>query len=210
MLRSKKMANLNQTTLILGEGVTEFFFFNSLKDDYPELKNVKPDYPKHTSIEELEIEIKKAIRDYNRVFCVIDMDNKQSGIEQKKYLELKKAYHNKKFNDEELGTNCLVRFYETDRCTEQFFLYYFTYTTKKFQSYKSLADEIHAYCEYDKTINFFKKHPLHPYFKKKGGSLDTAIKNAKKSLKYKNDSDSDCSFSELGEMFEELINNQEK
>ena len=44
------MAAVRQTTLILGEGITEFFFLNSLKDDYPALKNVKPDYPKHTSI----------------------------------------------------------------------------------------------------------------------------------------------------------------
>ncbi len=75
------MAGIRQTTLILGEGITEFFFLNSLRDDYPALKNVMPSYPKHTSIEELEIEIKKAIRDYNKVFCVIDMDNKQDGVE---------------------------------------------------------------------------------------------------------------------------------
>lgn len=56
------------------------------------------------------------------------------------------------------------------------------------------------------TIKFFRTHLLHPYFKKKGGCFDTAIMNAKKSLKYKNDSGSDCSFSELGEMFDELIN----
>jgi hypothetical protein len=35
------MGNVRQTTLILGEGSTEFFFLNSLKDDYSELKSVK-------------------------------------------------------------------------------------------------------------------------------------------------------------------------
>lgn len=199
------MAGIRQTTLILGEGITEFFFLNSLRDDYPALKNVMPSYPKHTSIEELEIEIKKAIRDYNKVFCVIDMDNKQDGVERQKYLELKNAYHNQTFVDEKLGTNCFVRFFETDRCTELFFLYYFTYTTKKFLSYKSLVEDLHVYCEYDKTIRFFRKHPLHSYFSKKGGSIDAAIKNAIKSQKYKEKADADGSFSELGVMFKELL-----
>jgi hypothetical protein len=204
------MGNVRQTTLILGEGITEFFFLNSLKDDYSELKSVKPDYPKNTNLEELEIEIEKAIRDFDRVFCIIDMDNKQEGKEKQRYIDLKMKYHNKRFVDEKKGVNCLVRFYETDRCTELFFLYYFCYTTKKFPSYDVLEKKLNTYCEYEKAIKFFKSHPLHPYFKKKGGSLDTAIKNAKKSLKYKNDSGSDSSFSELGEMFDELINNQGK
>ena len=204
------MGNVRQTTLILGEGITEFFFLNSLKDDYSELKSVKPDYPKNTNLEELEIEIEKAIRDFDRVFCIIDMDNKQEGKEKQRYIDLKMKYHNKCFVDEKKGVNCLVRFYETDRCTELFFLYYFCYTTKKFPSYDVLEKKLNTYCEYEKAIKFFKSHPLHPYFKKKGGSLDTAIKNAKKSLKYKNDSGSDSSFSELGEMFDELINNQGK
>ena len=69
------MGNVRQTTLILGEGITEFFFLNSLKDDYSELKSVKPDYPKNTNLEELEIEIEKAIRDFDRVFCIIDITN---------------------------------------------------------------------------------------------------------------------------------------
>jgi hypothetical protein len=200
------MGSIRQTTLILGEGITEFFFLHSLKDDYSELKSVKPDYPKNTNLEELEIEIQKAIRDFNRVFCIIDMDNKQDGKERQKYLELKKKYHNKHFEEEKKGIDCLVRFFETDRCTELFFLYYFSYTTKKFQSYDALEKELNTHCKYEKTIKFCKAHPLHPYFKKKGGSLDTAIKNAKKSRKYKNETNSDISFSELGDMFDELIN----
>lgn len=43
------MSKIRQTTLILGEGITEFFFLNSLKDDYSALRTVKPDYPKNTS-----------------------------------------------------------------------------------------------------------------------------------------------------------------
>lgn len=196
---------IKQTTLILGEGITEFFFLNSLRDDYSSLRTVKPDYPKNTSLDDLENEIEKAIRDFNKVYCLIDMDNKKEGKEHQKYISLKNRYHNKTFKDDKKGIDCTVKFFETDRCTELFFLYYFSYTTKKFPSYDALEMELNTHCEYEKTIKFFKSHPLHLYFKKKGGSLDEAIERANKSKKYKNESGSDCSFSELGELFEELI-----
>ena len=202
------MTKIKQTTLILGEGITEFFFLQSLKDDYSTLKSVKPDYPKNSSLGDLENEIEKAIRDFNKVFCLIDMDNKKEGTEQQKYLALKKKYHNITFKDDKKGIDCTVKFFETDRCTELFFLYYFSYTTKKFSSYDALEKELKTHCEYEKTIKFFKFHPLHPYFKKKGGSLEEAIKRANKSKVYKDETGSDCSFSELGELFDELISLQ--
>lgn len=203
------MSKIRQTTLILGEGITEFFFLQSLKDDYSALKTVKPDYPKNTSLDDLENEIEKAVRDFNKVFCLIDMDNKKEGKEQKKYAALKKKYHNITFKDDKKGIDCTVKFFETDRCTELFFLYYFSYTTKKFSSYDALEKELKTHCEYEKTIKFFRSHPLHPYFRKKGGSLEEAIKRAKKSKTYKDETGSDCSFSELGELFDELINLQD-
>jgi len=50
------MGKLRQTALILGEGPTEFFYFKSLCDVFKRL-TIKPDYPKHTNIKELEISI---------------------------------------------------------------------------------------------------------------------------------------------------------
>lgn len=104
------MEGIRQTTMVIGEGITEFFFLNSLKDDYKVLRSVKPDYPKNSNLEELEFEIKRAVRDYQRVFCIIDMDNKQEGTERKKYLELKSKYHQKHIVDEKNGIDCQVRF----------------------------------------------------------------------------------------------------
>lgn len=86
-----------------------------------------------------------------------------------------------------------------------FFLYYFEYTTKKFESYDAVEKELKRFCEYEKRIKFFRSHPLHSYFKKKGGSFEKAIKHALKSKEFKESSGSDCSFSELGEMFNLLL-----
>ena len=49
---------------------------------------MKPDYPKNTSLDDLEKEIEKAIRDFNKVYCLIDMDNKKEGKEHQKYISL--------------------------------------------------------------------------------------------------------------------------
>lgn len=66
------------TTIIIGEGPTEFYYLNSLKDEYRELQNIKPDTPKNTSLKELERSIETAISmGYDRIFCLIDMDTKK-------------------------------------------------------------------------------------------------------------------------------------
>lgn len=84
------MGKLKHSVLILGEGPTEFYYFSSLRDVVKGL-TVKPDYPKHTSIKELEEKIESGIADgYDRIFCVIDMDTKAVGPERTLYLKLKK------------------------------------------------------------------------------------------------------------------------
>ena len=153
---------------------------------------------------ELEKEIEKAARmGYAKVFCMIDMDNKKEGVEHEKYLALKRKYV-KPIVNKRKGINCEVRFYETDRCTEQFFLYYFSNTTKPFHSYEDLEKEMHKYCEYEKRERFFARHPLHDYFQSKGGSLDDAIKNANASAAAHEKGERDYSFSELGKMMEDI------
>lgn len=46
-LTNDDMGKLKHTVLILGEGPTEFYYFNSLRDVIKGL-TIKPDYPKHT------------------------------------------------------------------------------------------------------------------------------------------------------------------
>ena len=73
---------MKDTFIIIGEGPTEYFFLTSLKDEFRTLQNIDPQYPKHTSTAELELKIKKAIEQgYNRVYCMIDLDNKKEGKE---------------------------------------------------------------------------------------------------------------------------------
>ena len=68
------MEKQRQTALILGEGPTEFFYFKSLCDVFKRL-TIKPDYPKHTNIKELDAKIAEGVAmGYSHIFCIIDMD----------------------------------------------------------------------------------------------------------------------------------------
>lgn len=194
---------MKNTFLIIGEGATEYYFLNSLKDDFRSLQNISPKYPKHTSINQLESAIKEGINQgFTKVLCMIDMDNKKEGSEKAKYLSLKKKYHKKRFLIQKQGIDCFVRFFETERCTELFFLFYFKFTTKLFESSDQVVYDLNKLSGYEKTKSFFQKHPLHPFFISKGGSLQRAINNSNKSLK--ESGLRGHTYSELGELFAEL------
>ena len=194
------------TTVIIGEGPTEFYYLNSLKDEFRELQNIKPDTPKNTSMRELERSIETAISmGYDRIFCLIDMDTKNKDrTSREEYARLKSKYHGKKVSNVKKGINYEIRFFETDRCTELFFLYYFRYTGQKFIDSKAIEDELSRSCGYEKTRRFFATHPLHQFFIKSGGDFRQAINNAVKSEESIARGDRNYTYSELGTMFREL------
>ncbi len=194
------------TTVIIGEGPTEFYYLNSLKDEFRELQNIKPDTPKNTSMRELERSIETAISmGYDRIFCLIDMDTKNKDrTSREEYARLKSKYHGKKVSNVKKGINYEIRFFETDRCTELFFLYYFRYTGQNFIDSKAIEDELSRSCGYEKTRRFFATHPLHQFFIKSGGDFRQAINNAVKSEESIARGDRNYTYSELGTMFREL------
>lgn len=82
---------MKEAIAVIGEGITEYYYFNSVKDEYRQF-NLKPSYPKHsTSLKDLEKEINKAIdMEYSLIFCVVDMDVKKEGKERRAYENLKR------------------------------------------------------------------------------------------------------------------------
>ena len=198
------MGKLRQTALILGEGPTEFFYFKSLCDVFKRL-TIKPDYPKHTSIKELESKIAEGIElGYNHIFCIIDMDTKDEEPERTQYQRLKAKYA-KPINKPKKGIYCEVEFFETHRCTELFFLYYFRYTSRRYDTQEPLLRDLNQCVEYRKAIDFFiKTKGLHNYFERNGGSLEKAVANAKRSMDEAKKYGRDYTYSELGRLMEGL------
>lgn len=194
------MGKLRQATLILGEGPTEFFFFKSLCDVFKRL-TIKPDYPKHTNLKDLEAKIAEGVAmGYNHIFCIIDMDTKNEEPERSQYQKLRAKY-SKPINKPKKGIFCEVEFFETHRCTELFFLYYFHYKARPYDTQEALLKDLNRCVEYHKTIEFFVKcRGLHSYFERNGGSLDAAITNADRSMQEKQSTGREYSYSELGRL----------
>ena len=194
------MGKLLQATLILGEGPTEFFFFKSLCDVFKRL-TIKPDYPKHTNLKDLEAKIAEGVAmGYNHIFCIIDMDTKNEEPERSQYQKLRAKYA-KPINKPKKGIFCEVEFFETHRCTELFFLYYFHYKARPYDTQEALLKDLNRCVEYHKTIEFFVKcRGLHSYFERNGGSLDAAITNADRSMQEKQSTGREYSYSELGKL----------
>lgn len=200
------MGKQRNTTIIIGEGPTEFYYLNSLKDEFRILQHIKPDSPKNTSLRELQRSIESSIQmGYSQVFCLIDMDTKKKDAKSMaEYQRLKKKYHNAHIVKKRSGIDCQIRFYETERCTELFFIYYFKYTTQKFQTSEDVESLLNKICGYDKTLKFFRGHPLHQFFEKQGGNFADAIANSNKSLTDVRNGNRDYTYSEIGSMFNDL------
>ena len=200
------MGKQRQTALILGEGPTEFFYFKSLCDVFKRL-TIKPDYPKHTNLKELQTKIEEGIdMGYSHIFCVIDMDTKDKEPEHSLYIRLKAKYA-EPINKPKKGIYCKVEFFETHRCTELFFLYYFRYTSRPYEDQESLLKDLNQCMDYWKTIDFFiKSKGLHSYFERHGGSLASATANAIHSIEEKQTSGRDYTYSELGKLMKSLEN----
>lgn len=200
------MGKLRQTALILGEGPTEFFYFKSLCDIFKSV-TIKPDYPKHTSMKELEAKIADGVAmGYSHIFFIVDMDTKDVEPERSQYQKLKVKYA-KPVAKPKKGIYCKVEFFETHRCTELFFLYYFRYTSRLYETQEPLLKDLNQCIAYQKTADFFiKTKGLHGYFERNGGSLEKAVANANRSMEEKQKSARDYTYSELGRLIIALNN----
>lgn len=198
------MKKIKDSIAVIGEGLTEYYYFNSLKDDFRQI-NIKPSYPKHsTGLDYLEQEIDKAIdAGYSLIICVIDMDNKKKGDAKDKYIKFKNRLQGIRYTKKP-RTKYEIRFIENERCTEIFFYFYFASISRCFQNQPELLKALNKKCVYEKTEAFFKKHSLHQYFEKSGGDFKKALRNAAKSMKEKEETGRDYTYSQMAELFDAL------
>ena len=141
---------------------------------------------------------------YNHIFCVIDMDTKDQEPERTQYMKLRAKYA-KPINKSKKGIYYEVEFFETHRCTELFFLYYFRYSSRSYDEQEALLKDLNRSVAYQKTTDFFiKSKGLHSYFERNGGKLLTAIKNADRSMDEKLAGDREYTYSEIGRLIRKI------
>lgn len=203
---------MKKSIAVIGEGITEKYYIESLKGLSPFIILPKELNRKASSLDTLEKHIKKSIDDgYDEVYCLIDMDGKISGKANIDYLKIKDKYHNIVHGKKSKGIQCEVVFIETERCTELWFLYYFlkNITTRKFNSYKEIETELRKYRpNYEKSEKYFKSvGNLHKEFteQKIKGSLLDAVSNSKSSIVSREKDQRNYTYSEIHILLERLM-----
>lgn len=200
------MARNKITIAVIGEGITENYYIQSLQDVF----NIKPIpvKPKKSNLKELEISIKDCIKKgYSKIYCLIDKDNKisdgdpdhnRNAIE---YNQLKRQYHNKLHKCPD-GSQTHIVMIESYPATEIFFLYYFGYTSAHYSN-QQLKQVLNRKFGYLTEERYFIKHSIHDTLVEFGGSLETAIRASEQSMQ-NIDRDGNTSFSEISIMMRSL------
>ena len=158
---------VKKSIAIIGEGETEWWYFDTLRIASRYKFKVAPDFPQHSDIPHMA----KLAEDYVKretdyVVCLVDMDRLlRVPAEMATYQQLKK---NSPRN---------VIWIETNPCTEFWFLLHFVpqISTKHYEAYEDVLPDLQRYMPgYEKTSRYFKKKNLYKYLTEHG-DLQRAI-----------------------------------
>lgn len=187
----------SRSIAIIGEGETEWFYFDALRtvNRYP--FRIAPAFPQHADIAHF---VKMAIQfvndGYDYVVCLIDMDRLMSHPTEMASYRIIRAKTEKQYPN--------IDFIETSPCTEFWFLLHFLpgLPRKHAVSYNDLIPELRKYLPgYEKTRRYFRRINIYNYLIE-NGSLELAMRNAEKlsDIARKNPNDK-VSFSEIYKVF---------
>lgn len=191
---------MKKSIAIIGEGETEWFYFESLRIARRYPFKLSPGFPQHADIEHIQKLAKaKLVEHYDYVVCLIDMDRLyEKPAEMQKY----QSFKNRKENHD-------IMFIETCPCTEFWFLLHFLpdNTVRRYQNYDQLIPELRKYIPgYEKTKRYFIKTKLYDFLVA-NGNLDRAKANAERlSLMSKTSIKDRIAYSEIQKVFELLDN----
>lgn len=202
--RKKRSFKQGAGIAVIGEGPTEQYYLLSIQGLLP--VNVYPKIVKD-GMDYLIARVEECIAEgYDKICCLIDMDNKSGQKEKTAYASFLRQYSGKQFKNRQTGGHTEVIVIENHPCLEIWFYYYFRLTTGLYSSYENvnpLKPELRKFLpEYEKRIEFFKKcGGLHQYLTSKGGSIETAGRNSILSMAHHADNP-EGAFSEMCRLLE--------
>lgn len=205
--RKKRSFKQGAGIAVIGEGPTEQYYLLSIQGLLP--VNVYPKIVKD-GMDYLIARVEECIADgYDKIYCLIDMDNKSGRKEKAAYSNFLRQYSGKQFKNRQTGGSTEVIIIENHPCLEIWFYYYFRLTTGLYSSYENLnplKSELRKFLpEYEKRIEFFKKcGGLHQYLTSKGGNIEAALRNSQLSIAQHADTP-DSAFSEMCFLLEGLL-----
>ena len=158
---------VKKSIAIIGEGETEWWYFETLRVACRYKFKVAPDFPQHSDIPHMA----KLAEDYVKretdyVVCLVDMDRLlRVPAEMATYQKLKKK------------SSRNVIWIETNPCTEFWFLLHFLpqLSMKHYDSCEDVLPDLQHYMPgYEKTARYFRKNNLYNYLTEHG-DLQRAI-----------------------------------
>ena len=158
---------VKKSIAIIGEGETEWWYFETLRIACRYKFKVAPDFPQHSDIFHMAKQAEDYVkRETDYVVCLVDMDRLlRLPAEMATYQQLKKnSSHN-------------VIWIETSPCTEFWFLLHFLpqLSTKHYETCEDVLPDLQRYMPgYEKTARYFKKNNLFKYLTEHG-DLQRAI-----------------------------------
>lgn len=169
MARSSKRRRLKKTIAIVGEGETEWCYFQGFKSAERLRIKIKPELPSSTSLDSM---VKKCLdlyeQGYDFVYCVLDMDTVEYDHKKKQKYEKYKRKYSK------------IKFIESMPCIELWFLQHFLShtSTKKYDSFEDLKPDLKKYIQdYEKSKEYLRKIEIYSFLDSRGNQR-SAIKNA--------------------------------
>lgn len=157
---------------IIGEGETEWFYFESLRIANHYSFKVAPDFPQHSDIPHMAKMAEDRVKsEYDHVVCLVDMDRL---LTHPKELE---TYRNIRRN-----SSSNIMWVETNPCTEFWFLLHFLpqLAVRHYASYEDVLPDLQLYMPgYEKTARYFRRNKLHNYLTEHG-DLQRAMEYAEK------------------------------
>ena len=202
MAREKRIKEIRKSYAIIGEGITEFFYFDGFRNVEKDLLKkfnvtLKPDKPKHPDYSDIITKAQSLLaKEFDVVFCLIDMDyinadNVRKQAYDKEKSSCIKAYYNEFY------------FIESNPAFEFWLLLHFVFTDRQFRNCDEVITELKKNGrleKYEKSIEYFSKNNLYLQLKEK---LESAINHARSiSIDINNPH---TSYSRVFEVFEELL-----
>lgn len=156
--RKKRSFRKGAGIAVIGEGPTEQYYLLSIQglmaaNVYPKIVKDGMDY--------LIARVEECIAEgYDKIFCLIDMDNKSGRKEKDEYNAFLKKYSGKKIKNKHTGEETEIIVIENHPCLEIWFYYYFRLTTGLYSSYENinpLKYELRKFLpEYEKKLTSSK------------------------------------------------------
>lgn len=149
MRKVKRKIATRQVIHIIGEGLTELFYFSHLKKLQGYKYTISPRLFENNSIEKIDKKIKELLDEDVFVICVFDADvSRRSDAENNKMVALKKKY----------GKNANVILCDSLQSIEYWFLLHYEDTCRHFQDSAATEKALKRYLPtYDKTRKFLEK-----------------------------------------------------